>query len=110
MEVYDVANIDNKGFAERIISAPVSPAGQRFYVKTSGLLDRIAHYFGRRSGAPDESGKRRAPSFIHAVCFPACKADAQEGLILISVAATLLDGDPRNNFLRAPWPSIPTAH
>jgi hypothetical protein len=31
---YDVANIDNKGFSERIISAPVSPLGQRFYVKT----------------------------------------------------------------------------
>lgn len=31
---YDVANIDNKGFSERIITAPVSPLGQRFYVKT----------------------------------------------------------------------------
>src|SRR5437764_3127983 len=31
---YDVANIDNKGFSERIITAPVSPLGQRLYVKT----------------------------------------------------------------------------
>ena len=31
---YDVANIDNKGFSERIITAPVSPLGQRFYVKS----------------------------------------------------------------------------
>ena len=31
---YDVANIDNKGFSERIITAPVSPLGQRFYVRT----------------------------------------------------------------------------
>ncbi len=31
---YDVANIDNKGFSERIITAPVSPLGQRFYVRS----------------------------------------------------------------------------
>jgi hypothetical protein len=31
---YDIANIDDKGFSERIITAPVSPLGQRFYVKT----------------------------------------------------------------------------
>ena len=29
---YDVANIDNKDFSERITTAPVSPLGQRFYV------------------------------------------------------------------------------
>ena len=32
--VYDVANIDNKDFSERTITAPVSPLGQRFYVNT----------------------------------------------------------------------------
>ena len=32
--VYDVANIDNKDLSERIVSAPVSPLGQRTYVKT----------------------------------------------------------------------------
>ena len=32
--IYDVANIDNKNFSERTITAPVSPLGQRFYVKT----------------------------------------------------------------------------
>src|SRR5205085_6514784 len=34
LRVYDIANIDNKGFSERITTAPVSPLGQRFYVKT----------------------------------------------------------------------------
>ncbi|HYV27746.1 MAG TPA: hypothetical protein VFA77_09450, partial [Candidatus Eisenbacteria bacterium] len=33
-EVFDVANIDNKGFSERIVSAPVSPLGQRTYIRT----------------------------------------------------------------------------
>jgi len=31
---YDVANVDNKGFSERMVTAPVSPLGQRLYVKT----------------------------------------------------------------------------
>jgi len=30
-EVFDVANVDNKGFSERITSAPVSPLGQRLW-------------------------------------------------------------------------------
>src|SRR5207237_848004 len=33
-EVFDVANIDQKGFSERIVSAPVSPLGQRTRVNT----------------------------------------------------------------------------
>ena len=32
--VFDVADIDNKGFSERITTAPVSPLGQRTYVPT----------------------------------------------------------------------------
>ena len=32
--VFDIANTDNKGFSERIVTAPVSPLGQKFYVKT----------------------------------------------------------------------------
>jgi hypothetical protein len=35
--VYDIANIDNKDFSERIVTAPVSPLGQRLYVKTGTL-------------------------------------------------------------------------
>ena len=34
LEVFDVANIDQKGFSERIVTAPVSPLGQRTYVRT----------------------------------------------------------------------------
>src|SRR6202007_2240073 len=32
--IYDIANIDNKGFSEKITTAPASPVGQRFFVKT----------------------------------------------------------------------------
>src|SRR5438105_11692112 len=34
LRVYDVAQIDQKGFSERITSAPVSRLGQKFWVKT----------------------------------------------------------------------------
>ncbi|HBB97132.1 MAG TPA: hypothetical protein DC054_17280, partial [Blastocatellia bacterium] len=34
LRVYDVAQIDQKGFSERITTAPVSRFGQKFWVKT----------------------------------------------------------------------------
>ena len=35
LRVFDIAFIDHKGFSERIITAPVSPLGQRFFVRTT---------------------------------------------------------------------------
>ena len=98
IEVFDVANIDNKGFAERITSAPVSPIGQRFYVKTKDARwiaapTTLAIDPARRHNQVNEE---RA---IHPLYGYLYVADAEEGLILIN-AATLLDGDPRNNFLK----------
>ena len=34
LRIYDIAQIDHKGFSERIVTAPVSPLGQKFYVDT----------------------------------------------------------------------------
>src|SRR4029079_14030697 len=34
LRVYDVAQIDQKGFSERIVTAPVSRFGQKFWVRT----------------------------------------------------------------------------
>ncbi len=58
---YDVANIDNKGFSERQVTAPVSPLGQRLYVHTK-YRDGHRQPFdaGPRSRAHAQSGKRRA--------------------------------------------------
>jgi hypothetical protein len=98
VEIYDVANIDNKGFAERILSAPVSPLGQRFYVKT-----KDARWIASPTTLGVDPARRRNPENeeqpIHLLYAFLYVADAQEGLILIN-AATLLDGDPRNNFLK----------
>ena len=34
LRIFDIAFIDHKGFSERIVTAPVSPLGQRFFVRT----------------------------------------------------------------------------
>jgi len=97
IEVYDVANIDNKTNSERVITAPVSPIGQRFHVKTKDArwiaapttlgVDPLRH----RDPVNEEQPISGLYGFLYV-------ADAQEGLVLIG-AGTLLDGDPRNNFL-----------
>src|SRR3989442_4754382 len=38
LRIYDIANIDNKGFSEKITTSPVSPIGQRFFVPTKNAL------------------------------------------------------------------------
>ena len=34
LRVFDIANVDNKDISERVVTAPVSPLGQRFYLPT----------------------------------------------------------------------------
>ncbi len=98
VEVYDIANIDNKAFAERIVTAPVSPLGQRFSVKT-----KDARWVASPTTLAVDPARKRNPEneeqAVHLLYAYLYVADAQEGLILIN-AATLLDGDPRNNFLK----------
>ena len=48
--VFDVANIDNKDFSERMVTAPVSPLGQRLYREDEiRHRRRHSHDAGRRS-------------------------------------------------------------
>ena len=98
VQIYDVANIDNKGFAERMVTAPVSPLGQRLSVKT-----KDARWIASPTTLGVDPARRHNPENeeqpIHPLHAFLYVADAQEGLILIN-AATLLDGDPRNNFLK----------
>jgi len=129
LRVYDVAQIDHKGFSERIVTAPVSPFGQRFYVDTkyaaavaapSTLAADPARWRVMREADgkmrtvdPDTANKMHAEAVkagkpspmvneeqpIHPLYAYLYVADKEEGLILVN-AATLLDGDPRNNFLK----------
>jgi hypothetical protein len=120
LRVYDVAQIDHKGFSERITTAPVSKYGQKFYVKTkyatavtspTTLGVDPARWRLKTDGsmidpasAAKLTGEERKQLVneeqpIHALYAYLYVADKYEGLILVN-AATLLDGDPLNNYLK----------
>jgi hypothetical protein len=120
---FDVANVDNKGFSERIVTAPVSPLGQRFFVKSKYATSICSP----STLAIDPTRKRRPENLeghiteignpgsvveasrpIHPMYAYLYLTDREEGLIVIGNpqgspnkpgVSTLLDGDPENNFL-----------
>jgi hypothetical protein len=119
LRVYDVAQIDQKGFSERIVTAPVSRFGQKFWVKTkyatavaapTTLAVDPARWRVKTDGtmidplsASKLTGAARTVLVneeqpIHPLYAYLYIADKYEGLILVN-AATLLDGDPLNNYL-----------
>ncbi len=106
--IYDIANIDNKDFSERIVTAPVSPFGQRLYVKTkyatAVATPTTLGVDPLRTQHPQNEEQK-----IHLVYGFLYVADRDEGLIVIGNkdpkskniigVGTLLDGNPSNNFL-----------
>jgi len=110
LEVFDVANIDQKGFSERIVTAPVSPLGQRAYVRTKyatsvtlpstlgidPLRRRMTNnIIDPEFGEIDANNEEQPISAVYAWAFV---TDREEGLVMVTVG-TLVDGDPLNNFL-----------
>jgi len=108
LRIYDIANIDNKGFSERIITAPVSPAGQRLFVPTE---DAVAVASPTTLGV--DPLRQQLPENeeqpIHLLYGFLYVADKEEGLVVIGNpnlkssspgVGTLLDGNPANNFLK----------
>jgi hypothetical protein len=98
LRVFDIAFIDDKGFSQRITTAPVSPLGQQFYVPTKYATAVAAP----TTIAPDPTRSHRPENHEQTVaklCGYLYVADKYEGLILVG-AATLLDGNPLNNFLK----------
>ena len=117
---YDIANIDNKGFSERIVTAPVSPLGQRLHVKTKYATSicspstlavdptrmRVSSDPTKKPASileprqPHHVNEEQAMHPIYAYLY---LTDLYEGLVVIGDAragvGTLLDGDPTNNFL-----------
>ena len=106
--IYDVANIDNKNFSEKITTAPVSPLGQRLYLKTkfatavatpaTTALDPLR----KRDPANEEGPVALMYGFLYVT-------DKYEGLVVVGDpdlkgkapgVLTLLDGNPANNFLK----------
>jgi hypothetical protein len=108
LRIYDIANIDNKDFSERMITAPVSPIGQRFFVPSKNAVAVVS---------PTTLGvdplRQRLPENeeqpIHLLYGFLYVADKDEGLVVIGNpdlkssspgVGTLLDGNPANNFLK----------
>jgi hypothetical protein len=97
LRIFDIAFIDHKGFSERIVTAPVSPLGQRFFVRTTYATAVAAP----TTIAPDPTRTHAAANregSVHALYGYVYVTDREEGLILVP-AGTLLDGNPLNNFL-----------
>ena len=106
--VFDVANIDNKNFSEKMNTAPVSPLGQRFFVKTK---------YATSVGSPstlavdplrthDPRNEEQAVALFYGFLYV---TDLYEGLVVVGDpnlkskspgVLTLLDGNPNNNFLK----------
>ena len=108
LRVYDIANIDNKSFSERITTAPVSPLGQRFFVPTKNALAVASPTtLGVDPLRQPLSENEEQP--IHLLYGFLYVADKEEGLVVIGNpnlkssspgVGTLLDGNPANNFLK----------
>ncbi len=96
--VFDIANIDNKNFSERITTAPASPLGHDTFIKT-----RNATSVALPSTLINDPNRNRLPqneerpiATYHGFAFV---TDLEEGLIVVDVAC-LLDGNPENNFIK----------
>ncbi|HLX61260.1 MAG TPA: hypothetical protein VKX17_08250 [Planctomycetota bacterium] len=102
LTIYDVANVDNKGFSEKITTAPVSPLGQRFYVKSKNCTAVVSPTVLGVDPTRQPPLRPRDPKNLEepislTYAFLYC-TDSEEGLFTV-LAGTLLDGDPLNNFL-----------
>ena len=98
LRIYDVAQVDNKGFSERLVSAPVSPVGQKLYVKTKNATSvALATTMTVDPSRPQLPANQEQP--IHPLYDYVFVTDAEEGLIVVGPLRKLLDGDPTNNFV-----------
>jgi hypothetical protein len=99
LRIYDVAQIDHKGFSERMVSAPVSPLGQKLYVgtrdATSVVLPTTMTMDVTRKVRPENQEQRIHPLYDYAFV-----TDREEGLVVVGPLSTLVDGNPRNNFVK----------
>ena len=102
MRVYDVASVANKGFSEKLVTAPFSPLGQDTHIASKNATCVVLATTqpvapNRNTGElmrKDNEEQPMAPIYKYAFI-----TDAVEGLIATDIE-TLADGEPRNNFLK----------
>jgi hypothetical protein len=105
--VYDVANVANKNFSERIVTAPVSPLGQDTHVETkfatAVALPTNMSISMDRPWIPENQEQpyeyRGKTQNLHESYRYAYVSDRFEGLVVVDIDC-LTDGDPDNNFTR----------
>ncbi len=105
--VYDIANVANKNFSERIVTAPVSPLGQDTHVRTKfATAVALPTNMSISMGRPflPENKEQNYPykgkdQNLHESYRYAFVSDRFEGLVLIDIDC-LTDGDPDNNFTK----------
>ncbi len=94
---YDIANVGNKGFSERITTSPVSPLGQDLHVPTTNATS-----FAFPTTMPIAPFRKPLEENLeqpmHPIYHYAYITDSEEGLIAVNVD-TLADREPSNNFL-----------
>ncbi len=98
--IYDVAAIANKGFSERIVTAPFSPLGHDTHVSSKNAtcmaLPTNQPIAPTRS-TPEMREMNQEQPFLPIYHYAAI-TDSEEGLILVNVD-TMADGEFRNNKL-----------
>jgi hypothetical protein len=108
LRIYDVANIDNKDISERMVTAPVSPLGQRFYLPTKYAM-ALATPTTLAVDPLRTHHKENEEQSVHLMYGFLYVADKYEGLVIVGNpdlkskspgVSTLLDGNPANNFLK----------
>ena len=101
MQVYDVANIANKGFSQRIVELPFSKVGHDPDVRSThatcvALPTNQPVHPPRNTGDLMRIENQEQP--FHPIYNYAFVTDSTEGLILVDVT-TFADGDINNNFI-----------
>jgi hypothetical protein len=106
--IFDIANIDNKDISERMVTAPVSPLGQRFYLPTK-YATAVATPTTLGVDPLRTHNEENEEQSIHLMYGFLYVADKYEGLVIVGDpdlkgkspgVGTLLDGNPANNFLK----------
>jgi hypothetical protein len=98
VRLFDISFINHKGFSERIFTAPVSPFGQRFYLRTQYATSLASP----TTIAPDPTRKKNPENEeqdIHAMYANIYVTDKYEGLIVVG-AGPALSPNPATRFLK----------
>jgi hypothetical protein len=113
MQAYDVASVANKGFSERIITAPFSPLGHDTHIPSTNAtcvalptnqpINPLRNIGANQAFDPSHDfgsvmRNENEEQVMHPIYNYALISDSVEGLILTNVN-TLQDQEPRNNFL-----------